>query len=374
MPELPDGWRESVAYLTDIVRQQRLAEVWPEPERREEGERRQMWDYLLGLAHNAAPIMFIADQTIRNRKLVGADKECTDRYLRSVKGSGKILERLRGKRPERLALYHVPTLLRGGGVPLQELMQQAESVRRLRDAMGDAKVQRWHEIADAALDTLLAIADPEDTGLKRNDRGDSPPHSPVMAILAGCIRGCELWKADGWYRDNLDVVLGDSPLAKLPTVFGTKVDYLWQLLDVLGCLGHATYRYRYCDGYHLLGAIDNLRLTFKDMGPNVNTSTMAVVMDLFLCGIQGLVSHLSWCLRLAGHTERADRLDLAPGAVTLVAPEGFVPPATQDLDEVLRVLERPDGYAVYTLGIPGKESAPYLCYQQRERVERFAAC
>jgi hypothetical protein len=179
-----------------------------------------------------------------------------------------------------------------------------------------------------------------------------------------------------WHMKSGDLagIFDDWPDVHLNSLFGAKTDHVWHLLDALACLRDLTLRYRYFDGYHFLAAVNDLRRgPFKDgLAPVekntakvnlsvVELSVMEKVLELFVAGVEGLIAQLACCLRVAGQEDRAGKID--PPHVHLVPPNGPVSVDPHELEQLLRVVEAGDDYAVYTLGLPG--NARNLCFDDQ---------
>jgi len=84
--KLPIGWMHSIKYLSEIILENRVTSAW-------RTEPNEVWDALLGLLRNGAPIMFIANQLLGGKSLVG-DSDSIEAYLHDIHGYGKILGRI----------------------------------------------------------------------------------------------------------------------------------------------------------------------------------------------------------------------------------------------------------------------------------------
>jgi hypothetical protein len=171
-----------------------------------------------------------------------------------------------------------------------------------------------------------------------------------------------------WYVDNLIAkVRENGEYGEIPSLFGTKSDFLWKTLDVFVCLNSLTQQFRYYDGYHFLASLNDLRVKNKDTCPHVPLSMIEAVMDLFVASIEGIIAQLSWCVALSGEVEIAKKIR-SPNI--LIQPlEGFKPPQNQDLLEIIRVNHLETEWEVYTLGIPGENTVNKLSYHCGETVK-----
>lgn len=350
-PLLPSGWRENVRFLTDLIRDHRIGEAWEDVG----NNRDQLWHSLLGLLRNGLPVMFVADQTMRGKRLTEDGKSPADDFLSSADGYGKVLSRLRGSRSERLTQHLFPAGSRVGQPLLREMRLRAQLLEQARHATTPKTASRARDVGTALCELVAAIA-AEVPGADQNDSSVGGFYeSSLVPLLADTPHG--FLKTEGWYPDR-DTDAADRPMASL---LSTKLDYVWEVMDTLTLVNHATCRIRHFDGYHLLSAIHDLRLENKDTRPQVGLSAISVIMDLYVAGIQGLIAHLAWCLELAGEKERAAKIR-PPNIEIRIAP-GFAPPPVPELNKVLRVQAHDDHYAVYCLGIPGKGSADRLSFQ-----------
>ncbi len=341
--ELPMGWAEAVEYLVEVISQHRAAEVW----RERPGH---LWQALLGLLRNGLPVMYLATRLAKGKPVAGKGGTI-ETALKGVQGYGVILRRLRPT----MALF-TGRFLRPAAPPTGH----SEGDRLLQAALGlmapdgpRADPARLAEVGHA----LLALA----------CRVRESPRDPARAVQM-VLSDPELRMTDseGWYFDDGESADGGYGL---PGLQGLKADYVWHALEAFGHLESVTLRYRRFDGYHFLACVNDLRVENKDTRPDVPFERVEKVLDLFVSGLETLVAQLAWCVRLAGHPDRAAAIE--PGGVRVVPPEPFRPPDPSALSRVLRVVEGGDRWAVYTLGIPGKGSAANLCCHHVNRVVRL---
>jgi len=363
--DLPLGWRESIDYLVTTLREYRVVDVWQKGRSKKSKEKQdEFWYHLLGLLRNGAPVMFVADQTIREKTLA-TGRTSARPFLSSVNGYGKILERLRRSRRDRMMHYSLAEM-RSRLVPtLEDLSHFGNMFREIVASMGDQAKGKGLELSNTLIGLFQSVADDFDSlGAKGDDRLDLSK-TGIMNFLLNSPH--EAFASDGWFWEGLDKKLATNPQARLNSLVGTKIDHIWQIVDAVTCLNFATYHYRYFDGYHLLGSIFDLRLLNKDTAPRVSLATINTVMGLFVAGLEGLIAHLSWCLTLAGEEERAERI--LPPTVQMKPRDGFTAPDRKELEQVLTAADRKEGYAVYTLGIPGRNTVNRLCYHGGGGIE-----
>jgi len=343
---LPKGWQSSVRYLTEVIRGHRVAYEW-------EHDRQEMWWMLLGLLRNGAPLMYVVDQVLRGQPLDGESKDCARSFLSGVKGYGMILGKLRGSLGTRLGTYLVPRWNTTGVADHLEALRQASALARIPG-------ERSSELYDTLLDLLTRVGG---AGVDSVEQLASLWRAWMSDEALGLAKG------DGWFVKDLGKAKGPHPHAVIASLCGTKGDYLWHILDAFALLTHVTHRFRYFDGYHFLATLNDLRVTTKDTAPQVKLPVIETVLELFVASLEGLIAQLSWCLELHGDNDRARVV--APAGVVLERPEGFRAPSREELQKVQRVVDAGEGFAVYTLGIPGARQANRFCYHDGGFVQRL---
>jgi len=358
-PKLPLGWQSSVGDLVQVIRDNRVAETWHDRD-----GRARIWHALLGLVRNAAPIMLIADWALRGKRLAGMNvRESAEKFLKKSKGSGTILSRIRSPRA---AWRH------GCLVNTQQPVAAEQYLRVLREVsqlLAAAPAETGVEAHGRATELGTALANlltsqgrlPEPPTADQPANPPTPQFAAIKAFTAdgklGIVDPLECW-SDRPSRE----ILKTSPVAMLESLFKTKGDYLWHMLDTLAILEHLSYPYRHFDGYHLLATINDLRIVAHDTLPKVEVPVIERVLDLFVAALEGLIAQLAWCVKLAGHDQRAAAI--APSSVSVQPPDGFEPPRPRDLAKVLGVVETPDSFAVGTLGSPVGGIADRLVYHE----------
>ena len=155
----------------------------------------------------------------------------------------------------------------------------------------------------------------------------------------------------------------------LPSLFGTKLDFLWHALDLAGVLDEVTWSLRYYDGYHFLAALGDLRVTSKDTRPQVSVNVIEQVLELFMASIEGIVAQLAWAVEISGRPDLAE--PIRPALIAVRPSENFATPNITDLEKVLRVRSTDDEWEVYTVGIPGKETHDRFCYHHKDDVHKM---
>ncbi|MHC4398841.1 MAG: hypothetical protein ACYTG0_04090 [Planctomycetota bacterium] len=361
-PRLPLGWQSSVAELVHVIRNHRVAEAW-----RGRAGRQAVWNALLGLLRNAAPVMLIVDWTLRRKPLTGLEgKESVEKFLKTSKGSGTILGRLRSPRAARrhgcLATAWEPA---GVGRYLHALERVFSLLAGAPAEMGPEA----HALATRLSGEIAGLAShgENESDARQNAGGPPVPSSLASAVGAFLTDGKSgaLDAVEPWLRRPSRETLEACPAAALESLFKTKADYLWHVLEELAVLGHLTYPYRYFDGYHLLATLNDLRVAHKDAVPREEDLAVAqveTVLDLFLASLEGLVAQLAWCLETAGKPTRARAI--TPPNVWVRPPEGFTPPSPEDFSQILRVVAVSDQYAVGTFGSPVPGKSNRLAYHE----------
>ena len=356
--DLPTGWAEPVRYLADTIYDHRVAWAW-------EQDRARLWRNLWSMLRNAAPLLFICDQTVRGKPLTGS-KKAVDAYLSDVHGSGKILWRLRSSRPYRQGSYLAPTWdTRTHHYDVERLRQMASFVNVLLAPRPESD-HRLDEVIGSLQDLLRALADAEDAFQADPATDGLNPLARVMAWFFG-DEGLAMTSGKSWYDPT---PAEHSPFGGLlPSMLGSKADHLWHTLDACTYLAGATLKYRHFDGYDFLSAITDLRNRYKGSTPEVECSVIEHVLDLFLGSLEGLIAQLAFCAALGGQEALADRV--RPRAVLVTPPDDFQPPAREELDQVMRVEVTEKGWEIFTLGHPGEGASDQLCYQAGDRLVKI---
>jgi hypothetical protein len=233
---------------------------------------------------------------------------------------------------------------------LNVLRHSAEYWDKLSEITGES-AESFFAVFALAVRTLT-------TSLTNVAAGETCVEGPLDATVCSAIRAFMADESfgmtkDDWHtkREKLLKMFPSWPLACLGSQLGMKSDHIWHTIDAISLLERVTRRYRYYDGYHLLAVLNDLRIHWKDLNvpPPGDTLLIETVLEFFLSGLEGLVAQLSWCLRMAGHPDKAEQI--AALHVRVEPPDDFQPP--EGLSEVLQVRENDDKYGVFTLGIPG---------------------
>lgn len=364
-PSLPAGWRGAVCYLVEIIQSHRVKAVWQK-------ELDTVWHCLHTLLRNATPIMFIADQLLRGKQLLGTRRSAAA-FLASINGCGAILERLRGTRKMRLAGVLSPQWWAvGQAAGLDRLTQGKATIQSILDGErvrqeSNAHEGRLEEIAFACWKLLVLLASARASGdTEENDRSVAEAMGAFFADDSLAVTDSR-----GWYIGDL----ADHSAAKsadqveLPSLLGTKVDYLWQSMSLVLELEQATRRFRYYDGYHFLSCVLDLRNAHKGAIPPMPLPVLERVLDLFLAGLEGIIAQLAFCVECAGESDLAGQI--SPEAVSVTPPPSFSPPSSEDLAAVFAVRKNGADWCTYMLGIPGKGTVGKLCYQDGQEVRRL---
>lgn len=372
--DLPLGWKSSVQHLTDVVRTHQIADAWQDTARR-----RELWCSMFSLLRNGAPVMLIAAYAALGKPLTGK-KESAEGILSNVGGYGKILHYIKETWEERVGSYLVKSNEPTWAVSYAQALRHSKRLFDLvQKAIGDQGPACAAELAQSLV-TLLSEMGTAHAPLAEDQQQETArdlfaAFSSVMADPAlRMTHSCEWHSETGLKKlaarlafamDGPAELRDSGQSAILRSLLRTKSDYLWQGLDALAILGHVTYHFRYFDGYHFLSVLNDLRVAVaKDSLPRVDLPIIETVLELFLAGIEGLVSQLAFCLTVAGHDELAKHI--APSSVHVKPPEGFQPPSADEFSRVFRVAETAQGYAVGTLGIPGEGLRNRLCYDDSD--------
>ena len=355
--ELPKGWSENVAYLSETIRHHRVAREWST-------RPRQVWDALLGLLRNAGPVMFITDQVLRGKPISGGARSI-EASLSSIHGYGALLGRLRGSRRYRIGQYLVPRWPASNyDLDVDALQLASREIEWLTGEFGASGAAKLGELERAARE-IIEVVSRVGASREASARGHGGSGEDLTTSLAGFF-GHAAWsmtESKDWHHKGArDAALGHQ----LPSLLGTKADYLWLAMDSATHLELISRRYRYFDGYHFLAALGDLRIKGKDTRPQVPLPVVEQILDLFVASIEGILTQLAWCVKIAGHPGRADAI--RRDRYRIVCPDPFEPPTAEDLAPVLTVRGKGKHWEVFTLGIPGEESAHRLCYHHDKAV------
>lgn len=300
---------------------------------------------------------------------ISGGRESIESKLKRVQGYGTLLSSLRGTRSERLARYVLPTWRTGAyDRDRAELERAVACFDWVRDALGGEGPGKLDDLLQTSLALARALGA---SGEPRSEPGEPASPDDLQARLQRLAGDASLRLTDdkGWFLFD-----GRSPPPRLagelvPSMLGTKLDYLWEALDTASHLENVTRRYRYFDGYHFLATLADLRVTSKDTRPQVSLPVIELVFDLFLASIEGIIAQLAWCLELAGHRDLASAI--RPATVVVRPPDGFVPPDVDLLERVLRVRVTDGVPEVFTLGIPGKDTVGRFYFHHQGDVHKL---
>jgi len=174
----------------------------------------------------------------------------------------------------------------------------------------------------------------------------------------------------GWYVPMMNTLIPEHYMdGQMPSLLGSKMDHMWCLLDALSSLNSVTQHSRYYDGYHLLAAINDLRVENKDTRPDVPCKAIDKILDLYVNGIQGIIAQLAWCIHLSGEDTLSETI--SPPTIEIRPPEHFKRPTIEELSRVMRVVANENEWAVFTLGIPGEGTAKKLCCHVKNGVKKL---
>ena len=355
-PKLPLGWRSSVEHLVRVIQSRRIREIWEDPTA--------TWQALLGIAWNGVPTMFIADRILRGSrdglKLAGMRaKESAEKTLKESRGVGTLLGKLRSPDAARLTGCLVNKWIPAAVERYEQLLR--DSICLLESAgLEQQDDVRIHTLGLArSVAALLG-------SLNGTSQGGSGEQSDLASVYAAFLSNTNpdgLNPIGKWADKPSDETVAACPTAMLQSLFKTRGDYSWCVMELHSILTNLSYPYRFFDGYYLINAINDLRVRYKgNPYPKVDFPIAETLLDLFLASIEGLVAQLAFCLKAVGQTERAE--EIVPKNVVIQLPQEFSPPAIEDLNKLLQVVETPDGYAVCMLGSPSGDAQRKLTYHE----------
>lgn len=360
---LPEGWRQSVSYLVDVIREHRIATCWQSLEHRKE-----LWQHLEVLQRNGPPIMYITARLILQRSFDKLDEKSPRAFLSSIGGAGVILHLVEKSRHERLGGFLKKQFTPRGSLQYTSYIDHAcEMFGFLKEQSklgGDTLATETFQSVTQLLLAMQSGNDPSCEGMFQQFAEFMCDDQNGMAETSG-------WSHENQLKDLAESFVSDSTkpanilmfpeTAIFSSLLRSKGDYFWQALDVVAMLNHIAAQYRNFDGYHLLGALNDWRVFLKGETPTQRLPQAERILELFLNSIEGLVAQLAWCLKVAGHEERANRI--LPPTVSLHEPDGYSAPSAEEVAALLRVEETGDRYRLGTLGIPGSGVRNKHCYQ-----------
>lgn len=370
---LPEGWRQSVAYLTTLIDSRDVPGMW-------ERERIRIWDCLIGLLRNALPISVLYHYLVAGK--LAANQDRLHNELKGAKGYGILLGMIRGHR--QYARTHTLRLRnvngRAWGRAAATLRSQVGFGKRLAGELDGQGPERIASLLDLALSLLSGVhAGAQD--LPQVQDGWLPEE---VIGYPKCIQealGNPLLELEtDWFikdkhtannRPGLYEPISGHPASQLPSLVATRGECLWQGLDLLHNLRLATYPLRYFDGYPFLASLNDLRIGCKDSPLQGGTDVIEEVLQLLVWGLEGLVAQLRFCLEQAGHSQGAS---IALDTIELAKPPDFQPVPKEVLSRFFRVVDlpaEPDGtsrYGVFMHGIPGANISSDYTFHQEGRI------
>ncbi len=342
MPHLPAGWRQSLGHLTDVVRRRRVAEAWNEAP----GD---VWNALMSLQRNALRLSVIVHLLLAGRpvdrkpeKKKGHDAGILQQVT-AAGGSGELVGKVRGHRRALRGSVLWPRF-QDGHVWTETADRIAHFARMGEGLAGHLGA----ETADERLCTMsrclahmihtVGKADAGDDGLDGRERATAFRH--LMGMLDAALDdeawfpGTDTETGAALFLDPRSDAAERFPAGTMPSLFGTRADFLWQGLDAAHDLRRAMMGQRYYDGYAFLAGMVDLRNAGRDQHrPAFRVPVVEAILQILVWSAEGLVAQLKLALHAAGRSDLADNLPLS--RLVLALPEGF-PAATPD--QVGRVL------------------------------------
>ncbi|MFN2233575.1 MAG: hypothetical protein ACK2U1_05060 [Anaerolineales bacterium] len=357
-PNLPEGWRQAVSYLVEIITNNRIEEAWM-------GEQLKVWYQLLALLRNGLPVMFITDQLVQGKPIKDGDKSIKY-FLSSLNSFGPLLARLRQTRARRVDGYLVAEFNNTMTASDIDWLHHINGFfEHVPSDTGEPESNNIHltELTSALIILAHDLSQTNEGGFENCLSNNS--FVPFSKYLAN--PELNMTDNNGWYIEQLAKIFPDySQYGEIPSLLGTKIDHLWRMMDLLLHLENITHRYRYYDGYHLLSSLRDLRVHNKETMPEVPVAAIETIMDLFVASLEGIIAQLAWCVAQTGNKDLAEAI--APRTIRVQPPESYKLASQRTLNSIMRV-ERNGQWEFYTLGIPGEGSVAIPSYHINDTVK-----
>ncbi len=361
---LPEGWKQSVEYFTELIESREVKQRW-------NFNRSEVWDPLLGLLRNALPVSLVYHYVLAGKPLTGNSKNSALHALTKTKGYGTLLAKIRGKRSYalRYGLKMQKRDTRSREQSLKKIRTYGKLAEQYAGAHEDQGRNKLNDLVDFLIELTAAVSKDKrlDEGYgEKNNISDSFAQ-PLIDIMMHP----EFALDEDWYvkPNQLDLnKIDDSilPSIHMPSLFGSKSDFLWHALDLLNYIRIVTSPFRCYDGYSLLACIGDLRILDKDSAPETDSKVIEEIMQILFWSLQGLVAQLKFCLNMM-EFPTAEHIPL--DALKLETPPDFKKPNKSDMKKLMRIREKNDGrYELFVRGIPGSRTVSNFAYHCKGKV------
>jgi len=358
--ELPLGWKENIQYLTNMLLDHKVLYVW-------ENENDRLWQAFLSILSNGGPILFIANQLLSQRKISSGEK-----YLGDVKGYGSVLGYLRGFQQQRIGQWIKPSIY---GLSLSIDLEKIKTAHTYfsnyltqTELDSDKHLGELRHAIHIAVELISKLDIEDPYSLHEND------FRSIETLMVEFLSSeqMEFYDSKDWFVDKMKAILPNHfDYGITNSLMGTKVDYLWMLLDTISALNNITRRFRYYDGYHFLAVLNDLRNkkaknVFK---PDIPLPMVEVILELFVESIEGIIAQMAWLLSISGKQDLADRIK--PSSIEICPPDDFLPPEQEKLISLYNIQINRQDWELFTLGTPGEEFASNLIYHDGIGVHKL---
>jgi hypothetical protein len=389
-PHLPEGWRQSVQLLSRLIDSGdtsalhwRLRTGKPDIKSRERFH--EVWDALLGLLRNASTVSTTYHFLLAQQPL-GEDKDGLRHVLTSASGYGTLHGKIRGLRhlARTEGMRFLPRATPGWTGSLIKLPAYVQLIEeQIRCSQGYNNAPDWAERLQEIVSTVMGLME-ELGGLDLSPKDPLGDPSLSEGQINRVLTTLESWEEhlhnSSWYpyptkgKHKRPVPGLEStaalPIRALPSLYGTKADYLWHSLDMVNDLRQALLPFRSWDGYPLLATLGDVRNVNKDTAPQVSAPVLETVLQLFVWGIEGIAAQLKFCLLALGEQELADAIALE--TIELATLPALDPSRAEELQRVFRVDRHEDGrYELFGLGIPGAGNVGAHVYHCNRQVMQY---
>lgn len=347
--ELPIGWNSNIMYLMNLIAENKILQSWQD-------HQEQFWHALMTILRNGCPIVFITDQILKKAPLISG-KDSTKNTLSSISGYGTLLGKIRGYRSQKYKDFFRLDSINYQYLTEIEKITEVQEIYDLLNTINIPDVKVSSEEIYQVIEGLLHRV--KQSNAQNNLLMEQ--YSPGQFLKDSTDQQRQLLDSDGWYIDKeKDFGISNDNFFR----YGTKIDYLWDKLDALIALNTVSYPTRYIDGYAFLSIIYDIRNKNKDsIKPNIDPIVIETIMEYFICGIEGIISQLAWCVDCFGEKKLASKL-FSPW-VKVKPPYDLSEGEKADLTKLMRIEKQDDGWSLYTLGITGR--ANKLCFYDGEQ-------